>query len=88
MRLNLNSAIDAIAKKTLAVVFIIKSSFKYLQKYTDSGIETKRYVLMFYLLIMLKLCGVVAFFQLDEFTNEPQIIDDCIFCQSFDLKLQ
>ena len=43
---------------------------------------------MFYLLIMLKLCGVVAIFQLDEFTNEPQIIDDCIFCQSFDLKLQ
>ena len=44
MRLNLNSAIDAIAKKTLAVVFIIKSSIKYLQKYTDSGIETKQYL--------------------------------------------
>ena len=43
---------------------------------------------MFYLLIMLKLCGVVAIFQLNEFTNELQIIDDCIFCQSFDLKLQ
>ena len=42
---------------------------------------------MFYLLIMLKLCGVVAIFQLDEFTYELQIIDDCIFCQSFDLKL-
>ena len=38
MRLNLNSAIGAISKKTLAVVFIIKSSIKYLQKYTDSGI--------------------------------------------------
>ena len=38
MRLNLNSVIDAISKKILAVGFIIKSSFKYLQKYTDSGI--------------------------------------------------
>lgn len=86
MRLNLNSVIDAISTKILAVGFIIKSSLNISKSTLILEFKLSGNYVLF--AIMLKLCGVVAIFQLNEFTNELQIIDDCIFCQSFDLKLQ